>query len=83
LTGELSGDLEDPALVRSVIQLASAMNMRTVAEGIERPEQLARVRAIGCDFGQGFLLGRPMDAERATDLAGRDATLHCIVGAAS
>jgi diguanylate cyclase (GGDEF)-like protein/PAS domain S-box-containing protein len=82
-TSELGGDLEDSALVRSVIQLASAMNMRTVAEGIERPEQLARVRAIGCDFAQGFLLGRPMDAERATALAGSNATLHGIVEAAS
>jgi EAL domain-containing protein (putative c-di-GMP-specific phosphodiesterase class I) len=55
--------------VRSVIQLAAAMNMRTVAEGIERPEQLARVTALGCDLAQGYLLGRPMDAIRATSLA--------------
>jgi diguanylate cyclase (GGDEF)-like protein/PAS domain S-box-containing protein len=68
-TVELGGELEDSALVRSVIQLAAAMNMRTVAEGIERPEQLARVTALGCDLAQGYLLGRPMDAIRATSLA--------------
>jgi diguanylate cyclase (GGDEF)-like protein/PAS domain S-box-containing protein len=74
-TSEL-GEVEDSALVRSVIQLASAMDMRTVAEGIERPEQLARVTALGCDFAQGYLLGRPMDPIRATGLATTHATIE-------
>jgi diguanylate cyclase (GGDEF)-like protein/PAS domain S-box-containing protein len=77
-TSELGGDVEDPALVRSVIQLAAAMNMRTVAEGIERPEQLARVTALGCDFAQGYLLGRPMDPIRATALATTHATISTV-----
>ena len=77
-TNELGGDVEDPALVRSVIQLAAAMNMRTVAEGIERPEQLARVSALGCDFAQGYLLGRPMDAIRATALTTGHATISSV-----
>ena len=72
-TRELGSELEDSALVRSVIQLAAAMNMQTVAEGIERPEQLARVTALGCDFAQGYLIGRPMDPIRATALATTDA----------
>ncbi len=57
---------ENTALLRSVIQLASAMRMRTVAEGIERMEQLERVRELGCDYGQGFLFARPLDPIRAT-----------------
>jgi EAL domain-containing protein (putative c-di-GMP-specific phosphodiesterase class I) len=59
---------EDSALVRSVIQLASALKLRTVAEGIERPDQLQRLKRLGCDYGQGFLYARPMDAIRATRL---------------
>jgi EAL domain-containing protein (putative c-di-GMP-specific phosphodiesterase class I) len=47
-----------------------------VAEGIERPEQLARVTALGCDFAQGYLLGRPMDTIRATGLATTHATIE-------
>jgi diguanylate cyclase (GGDEF)-like protein/PAS domain S-box-containing protein len=82
-TVELGGELEDSALVRSVIQLAAAMNMRTVAEGIERPEQLARVTALGCDLAQGYLLGRPMDAIRATSLATTHATISRSGEAAS
>ena len=44
------------------------MKLKTVAEGIERPEQLERVKELGCDYGQGFLLAKPMDPIRATRL---------------
>jgi len=68
-TSRLGGPDEETALVRSVIQLATSMGMETVGEGIERPEQLERLRELGCTYGQGFLLARPMDAIRATTLA--------------
>ena len=44
------------------------MKLKTVAEGIERPEQLARVKELACDYGQGYLLAKPMDPIRATRL---------------
>ena len=50
------------AIVRSTVELAHALDLVVVAEGIETPEQLAAVRELGCDFGQGFLLGRPAPA---------------------
>ena len=59
---------DESALIRSVVQLAASMKLKTVAEGIERPEQLARVKELGCDYGQGFLLAKPMDPIRATRL---------------
>jgi EAL domain-containing protein (putative c-di-GMP-specific phosphodiesterase class I) len=59
---------EENVLVQSGVQLGTAMQLATVAEGIERPEQLARVRALGCTHAQGFLLTRPMDAISATRL---------------
>jgi diguanylate cyclase (GGDEF)-like protein/PAS domain S-box-containing protein len=68
-TSRLGGPDEETALVRSVIQLATSMGMETVGEGIERPEQLDRLRELGCTYGQGYLLARPMDAIRATTLA--------------
>jgi diguanylate cyclase (GGDEF)-like protein/PAS domain S-box-containing protein len=82
-TAELGAEMEESALVRSVIQLAAAMNMRTVAEGIERPEQLARVTSLGCDFGQGYLLARPMDAIRATALVAVGVTISTVGEVAS
>ena len=67
-TSRLGGPDEETALVKSVIQLATSMGMETVGE-IERPEQLERLRELGCTYGQGYLLARPMDAIRATTLA--------------
>jgi EAL domain-containing protein (putative c-di-GMP-specific phosphodiesterase class I) len=47
---------------------ARSLGLRTVGEGVERPEQLACLASLGCDFAQGFLLGRPMPAEQLTAL---------------
>lgn len=46
-------------MLRTFVRFAKRMNIRTVAEGIERPEELRLVRRVGIDFGQGYLLGRP------------------------
>ncbi len=48
------------ALLRAAIELAHAMGATVVAEGIETPERLALVNALGADLGQGYLLGPPM-----------------------
>jgi len=53
----------EPGVVRAVVEIGRALGMSTVAEGIETPTQLNRLRALGCELGQGFLLGRPLDAE--------------------
>ncbi|HET7685415.1 MAG TPA: EAL domain-containing protein [Candidatus Limnocylindria bacterium] len=70
---------EDPIIVSSVIQLGRALGMATVAEGIERPEQLSRLRALGVGFGQGYLLSRPMDAIKATRFVSGGETLDRLV----
>jgi diguanylate cyclase (GGDEF)-like protein len=54
------------ALLAGMAALGTTMGLDTVAEGIEVPEQLDRARAAGVTFGQGFLIARPMSAERAT-----------------
>jgi EAL domain-containing protein (putative c-di-GMP-specific phosphodiesterase class I) len=50
---------EDAAIGKAVIKLARALNIQTVAEGVERADQQVELRRIGCDFAQGFLFGRP------------------------
>ena len=50
------------AIVRGIVALAHNLGMHVVAEGIEHPEQLALLRSIGCEYGQGYLFARPMDA---------------------
>jgi diguanylate cyclase (GGDEF)-like protein len=56
-------DAED-AIVTAVLGLARALGLRVVAEGIETSSQLDALRKWGCDYGQGFLLGRPMSADQ-------------------
>jgi diguanylate cyclase (GGDEF)-like protein len=49
-------------LVSTIVSLARAFNMKTVAEGVETAEQLQMLRLIRCDQAQGYLLGRPTPA---------------------
>lgn len=62
------GNPDDVSIVRGIIGLGHERRRRIVAEGIETVEQLAWLRSVGCDFGQGFLLARPMPE---ADLTGR------------
>ncbi|WP_187969602.1 putative bifunctional diguanylate cyclase/phosphodiesterase [Aquibium microcysteis] len=50
------------AITASVIELARSLDLEVVAEGIETPAQRDIIRSLGCRFGQGYLLGRPVDA---------------------
>ncbi len=59
---------ESTALVTSIIDLAHSLNLDTVAEGIETEDQLDRLRHLGCDFGQGYLMARPLDTTQAQAL---------------
>ncbi|MGH3303563.1 MAG: putative bifunctional diguanylate cyclase/phosphodiesterase [Streptosporangiaceae bacterium] len=55
-------------LTRTVVQVGHDLGIEIVAEGIERPEQLELLRAMGCGLGQGFLVARPMTAQRIDSL---------------
>ncbi len=59
---------EDRMIVRAIIALAHALDLRVVAEGIERPEQLADLINLECEEVQGFLISEPVDAEAATKM---------------
>ena len=60
---------ESQAIVRSVIDLASALHMETTAEGIETAEQAALLTQLACTTGQGFHFARPLPLEAATAFA--------------
>jgi len=55
---------EGLALTTSLIDLAATLKLRSVAEGIERMEQLDRLRELGCDFGQGYLFSAAVEAHQ-------------------
>jgi EAL domain-containing protein (putative c-di-GMP-specific phosphodiesterase class I) len=41
------------------------MNLRVIAEGIETPRQLERLRELGCEYGQGYYFSQPLEAKAA------------------
>jgi diguanylate cyclase (GGDEF)-like protein/PAS domain S-box-containing protein len=53
---------ESSEIVQTIIALAHNMDLTVIAEGIENADQLAQLRALGCEYGQGYLFARPMDA---------------------
>ena len=56
---------QDPVLTmltKTIVQVGRDLGMHVVAEGIEQPRQLAELREMGCGYGQGYLLARPMSA---------------------
>ena len=61
-TDGLSVDHGDGVIVKAVIDMASALNMAVVAEGIETQYQLDVLKDLGCEYGQGYLFGRPLNA---------------------
>lgn len=54
-------------LTLAIVNLALALGMSTIAEGIEVTEELTELRQLGCNQGQGFLLAKPMSADAITD----------------
>jgi EAL domain-containing protein (putative c-di-GMP-specific phosphodiesterase class I) len=65
-------DSDDTAIVRAIISLAKSLELEVTGEGIETPEQAALLTALGCDLGQGYYYGKPIDGADTT------AMLHTI-----
>jgi EAL domain-containing protein (putative c-di-GMP-specific phosphodiesterase class I) len=60
---QLTSSPRSQVIVEAIINLARDMQMDTVAEGIETADQLRRVRALGCEIGQGFLFSHAVNRE--------------------
>ncbi len=57
-----TADVTDAAIVRAVVAIAHALDLRVVAEGVETPAAWERLRALGCTLAQGYYLTRPLPA---------------------
>jgi diguanylate cyclase (GGDEF)-like protein/PAS domain S-box-containing protein len=55
-------------IVRTIVSLAHDLGLKVTAEGIETTDQLAWLVGLGCEFGQGYLLAKPLDREAAVAL---------------
>lgn len=60
---DITIDRDDAAIVTAIITMAHSLKLNVVAEGVETAEQLARLKVLGCDQVQGYLLSRPLPAE--------------------
>ncbi len=58
---EVADGGESSALTAAVIELAGILNLKPVAEGIERADQLDRLNELKCDLGQGYFFARPLE----------------------
>ena len=59
---------ETVAIIQSIVQLAKSFRMTVTAEGVETADDFTRMRDLGCHQIQGYLFGRPMSCERASEL---------------
>jgi diguanylate cyclase (GGDEF)-like protein/PAS domain S-box-containing protein len=65
---EAAHNRETVAIIQSIVSLAKSFRMTVTAEGVETAEDFTRMRELGCHQIQGYLFGRPMSFERASDL---------------
>ncbi|MEG4572464.1 EAL domain-containing protein [Microcoleus sp. N3A4] len=65
---ELESEGENVAIVRTIVALAHALGMDVIAEGVETAAQLAKLRSIGCEYGQGYFFSKPLPRDEATAL---------------
>jgi EAL domain-containing protein (putative c-di-GMP-specific phosphodiesterase class I) len=83
--GQLAASRTAAAVVGTIIQLAEALGMEAVAEGVETEDERRLLVARGCELGQGYLFGRPMPAAELTALfaahQGRGAPLPAPIAA--
>ena len=63
---------ENEEIVRAILSLAFSLGLEVVAEGVERLEQLERLRRLDCTYAQGFLFARPLESEAAFSLVGAE-----------
>ena len=59
---------ENSEIVRTIVTLAENLGMDVVAEGVETAAQLALLRSLGCQYGQGYYFSKPVEAHVAGDM---------------
>jgi diguanylate cyclase (GGDEF)-like protein/PAS domain S-box-containing protein len=64
----VDSDDKESRLTATIIGLARTLDLRCIAEGIERPSQHERLKELDCDYAQGFLLARPMSSHALQEL---------------
>ncbi len=73
---KISSGKEGAAVARAIITMSEALQLRTVAEGIEKPEQTVELQNLGCEYGQGYHFARPLSNEAMKEFLSRQNSLE-------
>jgi diguanylate cyclase (GGDEF)-like protein len=65
---QMDANRENSEIVKTIITLAHILEMEAIAEGVETPEQVDRLKALECEAVQGYFFSKPISAQAATDL---------------
>ena len=69
---------ENQEIIRTILLLARDMNIGVIAEGVETANQLAQIKALSCEYGQGYLFSRPVESSRAQALLENPGTIYSV-----
>jgi len=73
---DLETDPDDWAIASTIVSMGRSLRMTVLAEGVEKPEQLALLRKMGCDMAQGYHFSRPVSAEGMAEMLRRQPFIH-------
>lgn len=68
----MGNNAENLEIVQVIVTLAHSLNMKATAEGVETAEQLAQLRNLKCEYGQGYVFSQAVDSEMAQALIAKD-----------
>ena len=68
LVSNITTDRANHDIVQLIITMAASLNRKVIAEGIETSTHLERIKALGCELGQGYFFSQPVEAEKAEEL---------------
>ncbi|MFN4279289.1 MAG: putative bifunctional diguanylate cyclase/phosphodiesterase [Thermosynechococcus sp.] len=67
---------QQPPIIDAIVSLAKALHLEVVAEGVEHPYQVTRLRELGCDYAQGYYFSQPLSIEQVEALLAKKTSLN-------
>jgi EAL domain-containing protein (putative c-di-GMP-specific phosphodiesterase class I) len=67
----LQDDVNSQKIVQAIVNMTHLLEMKAIAEGVETPVQLKHLEKMGCDYVQGYLLGKPVSTQQMSELLQR------------
>jgi len=64
---------DNAEIVKTIVSLAHNLGMEVIAEGVETVDQWQKLRALGCQYAQGYLFSRPVPSDKVMELLAADA----------